>query len=213
MDTKFKRIKKNLKIPRVILCRHGHTDFNNTNKSEDKIRGWIDVPLNDQGRKDAEKARGQLKGTKIDGIFSSDLCRARETADIINQDHKVPIIDSMALRPWNLGKFQGKPTDDVIDEIDHHIYSPDLQVPDGETFNQFRTRYIGLLDKIIRQSIQEKQVLLVATHLRNLKLADGWVQNGMPRDCSVDPDVVTTDEFSPGELFEIPIADYLKMRK
>ncbi len=213
MDTKFKRIKKNLKVPRVILIRHGETDLNNTNKSEDRIRGWIDVPLNEEGKQTAEKAREQLKGTKIDGIFSSDLVRARETGDIINKGHKVPIVSSAALRPWNLGKYQGKVTDDVIGEINKHINSPDSPVPDGETFNEFRERYIGFLDRIIRQAIQEKQTLAVTTHLRNLKLADGWVHAGMPRDLSVDPDVVTTDEFNPGELFEIPINQYLKSRK
>jgi len=212
--TKFKRIKKNLRVPRVILVRHGHTDFNGSSgKSEDKIRGWIDVPLNDEGRQDAEKAKAQLENTRLDGIFSSDLVRARETADIINEDHKVPIIDSAALRPWNLGHFQGQPTSEVIDQINEHIHNPDEHVPGGESFNDFRQRYIGFLDRVIRQAISEKQTLLVATHLRNLKLADGWVENGMPRDFSVDPMVVTTDEFDPGELYEIPIGDYLKVRK
>jgi 2,3-bisphosphoglycerate-dependent phosphoglycerate mutase len=214
IDTKFKRIKKNLKVPRVILLRHGHTDLNGVSgKSEDRIRGWIDVPLNAEGRKDAEKAREQLKGQNVDGMFSSDLIRARETADIVNKDKHVPIINSAALRPWNLGEYQGKPTDQVIDKINSHINDPDDRVPDGETFNEFRERYIGLLDRIIRQAIQEKQTILVATHLRNLKLADGWVQNGFPRDHSVDPDVVSSDEFDPGEIYEIPIPEYRKARK
>lgn len=212
--TKFKRITKNLRTPRVLLVRHGHTDFNGTSgKSEDKIRGWIDVPLNDEGRQDAVKAKTQLKGTKVDAIFSSDLVRAKETAEIIDKDHGVPIVESAALRPWNLGHFQGQPTSEVIDEINDHINNPDEVVPDGESFNDFRQRYIGFLDRVIRQAIQDKQTIVIATHLRNLKLADGWVQNGMPRDYSVDPDVVTTDEFSPGEIFEIPMADYIKSRK
>lgn len=213
MDTRFKKIKKKLNIPRVILVRHGHTDLNNTDKSEDRIRGWVDVPLNDEGRKDAVKAAKKLEGTEIDLIFSSDLVRARETADIINKDHNVPIIDTMNLRPWNLGKFQGQVTDKVLHLINHHIEHPDEVVPDGESFAEFNKRYIGMLDHIIQLAIKSKEVIVITTHLRNLKLADGWVQNGMPDDHSVDPEVIITDEFSPGELYEIPINDYLKSKK
>lgn len=212
MDTRFKRIKKKLNTPRVILVRHGHTDLNNTDKSEDRIRGWKDIPLNDEGREDAEKAAKKLKDVKIDQIFSSDLSRAKETAEIINKDHNVSIIATMALRPWNLGEYQGQITDKVIDQINEHIENPTEVVPGGESFQEFNKRYIGMLDKIIKQAIQSKEIILVSTHLRNLKLADGWVQNGMPADHSVDPEVIITDEFSPGELYEIPIKEYLKRK-
>jgi len=212
MDTRFKRIKKKFNVPRVVLCRHGTTDLNNTDKSEDRIRGWIDVELNDHGRKDAENAAKQLKDVKIDSIFSSDLVRAEETAQIINKDHNVPIITSSSLRPWNLGDFQGQQTDKVIDQINEHIEKPTEKVPNGESFQEFNNRYIGMLDYIIKLAIKKKEIILITTHLRNLKLADGWVQNGCPEDHSVDPDVIINDEFSPGELYEIPLDQYKKLR-
>lgn len=211
--TKFKKILNKFNTPRVILVRHGTTDLNNTDKSEDRIRGWIDVPLNAHGMKDGEKARDQLKDTKIDQIFSSDLIRAIQTARIINEDHKVPIMESKSLRPWNLGVFQGKITDQVIGKVNEHIKNEDEPVPDGESFRHFRNRYIGLLDHIIQLAIKRGEIYVVTTHLRNLKLCDGWVQNGMPSDYTVNPKVIIEDEFTPGELYEVPIKDYMKRRK
>lgn len=202
----FRWMKKNIKTPRVILVRHGHTDFNGV---EDKIHGWLDVPLNDKGHEDADTIKTNLK-FPVDGIFSSDLIRARETADIINQDHKAPIIDSDALRPWNLGHFQGRHMYEVVGQINLYVENQSKLVPSGESFSDFRQRYISFLDRIICQAIKEKQTLIVVTHVGNMNLTDGWIQNGMMKDFSINRDVGTTNKFSPGKLFEIPINDYIK---
>jgi broad specificity phosphatase PhoE len=209
----FKRLKKKLKKPQVILIRHGATDLNNTDKSEDRIRGWIDVPLNDQGREDAAKAAKKLEKVPIDAIFSSDLCRARETAEIINKDHDVPIPSSKALRPWNLGDYNGAITDQVIGKVNALIKTPDVPAPNGESFKTFSVRYLSSLKNIMDQAIQDREIFAITTHLRNLKMCDGWFAAGCPDDYSVDPNVVITDEFDPGGIYEADMATYMKHKQ
>ena len=65
---------------KLILLRHGHSQWN----LENKFTGWKDVPLTDKGIEEAKKAGVLLKknNIKIDIIFSSVLQRANNTAEI-----------------------------------------------------------------------------------------------------------------------------------
>lgn len=63
----------------IGLVRHGVTDWN----KEGRMQGRNDIPLNDEGRRQAELLGKRLAGEEWDYIYSSDMQRARETADII----------------------------------------------------------------------------------------------------------------------------------
>jgi len=202
----FNKLTKTFKEPQVILVRHGHTDLNNTDKSEDRIRGHIDVPLNAEGIKDAERASSELKKEAVDGFFCSDLIRAKQTAEVLIKDFpKAPIIYSNTLRPWNLGIYQGQKTEDVIEDLNTMVKRENIVPTDGESFKSFRTRYLGELIKIINLAIKKKEILVVVTHFRNLKTADAWISAGAKPDMSIDHDVMITDKFAPGELFYLPL--------
>lgn len=190
----------------VYIIRHGSTDLNKeSGNSPDRIRGWVDVPLNDKGREDAEKAAKKLKGQLPSKIYSSDLIRAEETADIINKHFHAPIITSMTLRPWNLGVFQGKETSKVIDELNDHVKNENEPVKDGESFKEFRLRYLGELKKIIDEAKTERKTIFVVSHFRNLKTAMAWCKAGCPDDLHIDLDGFFEDSFKPGNVFEIPL--------
>ncbi len=62
----------------IYLVRHGQTDWNKLKK----IQGHTDIPLNDTGRRQAEKIKSQVSNLNVKSIISSDLLRAKEKKDI-----------------------------------------------------------------------------------------------------------------------------------
>ena len=94
------------------LVRHGQTDWNLAHK----IQGYLDIPLNATGRKEAEICRELLTSVPLDQIISSDLSRAMQTAAIINESLSLPITYDSRLRELNMGDLQGLVKDDISDE-------------------------------------------------------------------------------------------------
>lgn len=89
---------------RFIIFRHGQTDWN----IERRIMGKRDIPLNDVGRKQAEKLALRFTTEQINVFYSSPLKRAKETANIVASKHGKQTIIMNDLIEMNLGKFEGK---------------------------------------------------------------------------------------------------------
>lgn len=93
---------------RWFLVRHGETDWNR----EPRTMGHEDIPLNENGRHQARAAADALSRQHIDLVVSSDLLRAKETAEIIAKKSKAELVLDPQLRERFLGKFQGKSIDE-----------------------------------------------------------------------------------------------------
>jgi broad specificity phosphatase PhoE len=93
----------------IYIVRHGETDWN----KQKKLMGYVNVPLNEEGRKQAEKTAIWFKDKKIDSIYSSDLIRAFETAAIIAQYHNLPVVKTLYLRGRNFGQFAGMTKEEI----------------------------------------------------------------------------------------------------
>jgi broad specificity phosphatase PhoE len=63
---------------KVYIIRHGESQYN----MEGRYTGWTNVPLTDKGREDAKRVRALLSGVSFDKIYTSDLMRAMDTAEI-----------------------------------------------------------------------------------------------------------------------------------
>src|ERR1041384_8547771 len=61
---------------RLYIARHGETDWN----VQHKLQGMTDIPLNDNGRRQAAAPAESLNGVPLDAIYSSTLSRRRDTA-------------------------------------------------------------------------------------------------------------------------------------
>jgi len=88
---------------RLLLVRHGETDWNRARR----VQGQSDIPLNDEGRRQAQRLAARLQGTPVDAIHASDLVRAAETARILGAALGR---DPLLLPDWrelHLGELEG----------------------------------------------------------------------------------------------------------
>ena len=179
----------------IIFVRHGQTKMN---ADGDRIRGWIDVPLNEAGKKEARKTGENLKKESFYGILSSDLTRAVETADIISKETGKPILGySKDLRPWHAGIYAGQESNKVISKLNEYLNHPTEKVPEGESFDTFKKRFLTALLEI-KKYFKGKTILIVAHHRNNVCL-DAWLAAGEKKDFSIKTSEMEKKGISPSE--------------
>jgi broad specificity phosphatase PhoE len=181
------------KAPAVVLVRHGSTELNGGKHGEsaERIRGWADIPLDEEGRQEAEKIAERMANDPIDLIYSSDLARALDTAKAIAAKHSgLKVHPTINLRPWHLGQFTKQPVADVLEDVKRLTVNENEKVPGGEAFRSFRLRCLGFLRQITLQAQNKGLFIVAVTHTRVTQLASGWVANGSPDDLTIDDDVM-----------------------
>jgi len=85
------------------LVRHGQTEWN----IKKRMQGQKDSPLTDLGIKQAKELGKKFKNIHFDAVFSSDLLRAKRTAEIVVAEKKLAIITTKLLRERNFGQYEG----------------------------------------------------------------------------------------------------------
>lgn len=124
--------------PRLLLVRHGETDWNR----QSRFQGQIDVPLNDTGRSQAQKAADFLQPVTLDRAVSSPMLRPKETAEIILQQHPHITLElNEFLVEINHGLWEGKYEAEIkqlyAQELaDWHTRPETVQMPEGENLQQ-----------------------------------------------------------------------------
>jgi broad specificity phosphatase PhoE len=144
----------------LCLIRHGQTDWN----LEGRYHGQSDVPLNQNGRAQARLLAQQLLGQSFAAIFTSDLQRARETAEIIAAVIDLPIILEPRLREIDQGEWEGKLVEEIKTRYTRlwqkRIVDPiNVRPPGGETVGEVTKRVYAALDDIA-QLYPENQILI-----------------------------------------------------
>jgi broad specificity phosphatase PhoE len=161
------------------LLRHGLT--NDDLPDRNVVSGWLEVPLNSQGRSNAHKAAGLLKPRGITSITSSDTKRALQTAKIVGGCLDLPIIESDRLRSWNMGSMQGMDAEVAKPFLTYFQENPDLRPPKGEKFRQFYNRFKGVWLATISyvKRFPNAHPLLV-THSQDLDIVDWFLDDIEP---------------------------------
>lgn len=162
---------------KLILVRHGHTHLNQAGADE-RLRGWLDVPLDDEGLREAVTTAEQLQGYPVEIIYSSDLRRARQTAEIVRRHTRARVIASKDLRPWNLGVFCGQRVRDLLPFLNQLNQFPDLPAPSGESFHQFYGRYSTRLNQLLSLAENSSSNIVAITHVRNLLATKTILERG-----------------------------------
>jgi phosphoserine phosphatase len=138
--------------PRLLLVRHGETDWNRAGK----FQGQIDVPLNDNGREQARQAAEFLKDVKLDFAISSSMLRPKETAEIILKYHgdlQLELRDELREISHGLweGKFESEIEASYPGLLQEWKTSPEnVQMPEGENLEQVWTRAIAAWREIVK---------------------------------------------------------------
>ena len=147
---------------RVIAIRHGETAWN----ADARMQGHLDIALNDTGRWQAGQLAAALAGEGIAAIYSSDLARARETAEIVASVIGGSVSIEPALRERCFGVFQGLKFNEIErrwpeDARRWISREPDFAPSGAETLRVFCARATAAA-ALIAQAHAGQTILLVA---------------------------------------------------
>lgn len=154
-------------IKTLYLFRHGETDWN----KELRLQGSTDIPLNETGRTQAQSLQEFFVSNPVEIVFSSDLSRARETAQIAVAPAATEICFDPRLRETNLGHAEGLTVDEVIQRFGEEAWlswrglgegMADYRFPGGESKREHLARLLNALHEIVQT---EKSARIgVSTH-------------------------------------------------
>jgi probable phosphoglycerate mutase len=99
----------------IYIVRHGETEWNVIQR----LQGHFDSTLTEAGIERVLELARELEGVRFDAIFSSDLLRAKRTAELIRLDRKMKIITSKLLRERAYGRFDGMMVREYAQENKH----------------------------------------------------------------------------------------------
>ncbi|MBD3919429.1 histidine phosphatase family protein [Paenibacillus sp. PR3] len=139
----------------IGLIRHGVTEWNRQGRAQ----GVSDIPLNDDGMKQAEALAMRFTYGEWDVLYSSDLIRARQTAEFVQQSLGVAtVITDERVREIDCGLMEGTTEEDRIARWGAHYHELDLGM---ETRQSVAKRGISFLEHMVNQH-PDQRVLLVS---------------------------------------------------
>ncbi len=139
-------------MQRIWLIRHGQTAWN----EQQRFCGATDIPLSTLGRRQARRLASQLQSKPITAIYSSDLIRAKETAEIIARKRQIEIITSPAWREVAFGAWEGLSYNEIAatfpDRLGFFSDPEHIAPPEGETLADVFQRVYPVLYSIVQQN-------------------------------------------------------------
>ena len=127
---------------KVYIVRHGESETN----QKGLWTGWLDVNLTDAGKKQAQSVGEYLSKIKFDKIYSSDLVRARQTAENALAGCNYETLD--LLREINVGTIAGESLSIITDEQRKVIFKDGYTIFDGESKADFANRVLAFMKSL-----------------------------------------------------------------
>ena len=173
-----------MSVTLICLVRHGETAWN----VEKRLQGHLDIPLNDNGRAQAAALALGLSDMSFAAVYSSDLQRARSTAEAAAAMEGVPVQVTAELRERHCGIFQGLTQKEIAERHPeeyrrYHDRDVDFVIPEGESLTGLAKRITATFNRIAGDHVG--QSILIVSHGGVLdiihRLATGKAL-GAPRD-------------------------------
>jgi 2,3-bisphosphoglycerate-dependent phosphoglycerate mutase len=137
----------------VVYETHSITVDNETGHAT----GWLPGELSERGREAAVRLGERRREDNLAAVYTSDLRRAVETAEIAFRGSPLRIIQDRRLRECNFGAMNGRPRDEV------HARGIDERYPDGETWREAVERVRGFLEELAHTRDEDR--VLVIGHM------------------------------------------------
>lgn len=130
----------------MLLVRHGRTQLNSP--TSPRLRGWDNPPLDRSGKLDAQLAAQMLKKFSPQMVYSSDLVRDTETANIIASElGNIPWEPDFSFRTSDMGELTGMEEEEAAPLVEKWYKEPWWPAPGGETNNNFLARFYPAFDR------------------------------------------------------------------
>jgi alpha-ribazole phosphatase len=169
-------------IQRIWLVRHGQIAWN----EQQRFCSTTNIPLSTIGRRQARHLASKLEARPITAIYSSDMARAKETAEIIARERQIEIVSSPAWREIAFGAWEGLTYSEIAatfpEQLGFFTDPEHIAPPEGETLHDVLQRIHPALTSIVRQS-QSGEVVIVShggvlrgllCSLLNMPLRNQW---------------------------------------
>lgn len=150
-------------MTKLWLIRHGQTDWNLAGRWQGQTSDA--PPLNETGRAQALAIREKLADSNFAAVYSSDLLRAKQTAEIIATPLGSPVVLDARLREMNLGAWEGMLSEDIAAqyprELEERKRDPlHARAPQGESPADVAARVFSVMDEITSQHPNETVVIV-----------------------------------------------------
>ena len=147
---------------RIMAIRHGETAWN----VDTRIQGQLDIPLSANGRWQAERLAGAVRGESVQAIYASDLARAWETAQYLAQATGVGLTQEVGLRERGFGNFEGKTFAEIAELLPEQSMrwrkrEPEFAPFGGESLAALTHRVLTCVNRVALTHPGE-QIVLVA---------------------------------------------------
>ena len=180
---------------RLYIIRHGETEWNKVKR----LQGQTDIPLAEEGIRLARETGAGMKDEPIDLVISSPLTRAVQTAQLLTEGRKVPILKDDRIIEISFGDWEGQCIFDsevLPQEFRRLFYEDPLHCicpPGGETFDEVRKRTGEFYQSLLKNPEYADKNILISTHGAASRCLltqfyedkdDIW-RGGVPKNCAV----------------------------
>lgn len=150
-------------MTKIIFVRHGQTLWN----LEMKYQGHTDIALSDLGIEQAKRVADRLMIEEFSAVYSSDLVRAYDTANIIAAKKNLTVKQDVNLREICFGEWEGMTYTEINDKWPNALNqffsdTTKITIPNGESFTDLKKRSDIAINKILEN--HKKETIVVVSH-------------------------------------------------